>query len=67
MTFNPNFEEIGNAFVQHYYTKFDVPDDGYDLQSLTFKVIQRAITKTDCQPLPDGSILVAVIGQLKVR
>uniref|UniRef100_F1LEF3 Nuclear transport factor 2 n=1 Tax=Ascaris suum TaxID=6253 RepID=F1LEF3_ASCSU len=34
--------------------------------SLTFKVIQRAITKTDCQPLPDGSILVAVIGQLKV-
>lgn len=29
-------------------------------------MIQRAITKTDCQPLPDGSILVAVIGQLKV-
>ncbi|KHN72635.1 putative nuclear transport factor 2 [Toxocara canis] len=96
MSFNPNFEEIGNAFVQHYYSKFDVPDvtvrssglsDLYDPQnsymtfegvqvkgrdailqkfaSLTFKVIQRAITKTDCQPLPDGSILVAVIGQLK--
>ncbi|VDK17513.1 unnamed protein product [Anisakis simplex] len=96
MSFNPNYEEIGNAFVQHYYSKFDVPDvamrssglsDLYDPQnsymtfegvqargrdeilqkftSLTFKGIQRAITKTDCQPLPDGSILVAVIGQLK--
>ncbi|MFH4974061.1 hypothetical protein AB6A40_000770 [Gnathostoma spinigerum] len=96
MNFNPNFEEIGNAFVQHYYAKFDVTDscvrctglsDLYDplnsymtfegvqvkgrdnilmkFNSLTFKTIQRAITKVDCQPLPDGSILVCVIGQLK--
>jgi hypothetical protein len=35
------------------------------LQSLPFKAIQRAITKTDCQPLPDGSIMVGVFGQLK--
>lgn len=26
MNFNPNFEEIGNAFIQHYYSKFDVQD-----------------------------------------
>ncbi|VDD86651.1 unnamed protein product [Enterobius vermicularis] len=96
MNFNPNFEAIGNAFVQHYYSKFDVTDtnirttglsDLYDPENsymtfegvqsrgrdailqrfatLTFKTIQRAITKIDCQPLPDGSILVAVIGQLK--
>ena len=24
--FNPQFNEIGQAFVQHYYSKFDVPD-----------------------------------------
>ncbi|EYC18098.1 hypothetical protein Y032_0028g1674 [Ancylostoma ceylanicum] len=34
-------------------------------QSLTFKQIQRAITKCDSQPLYDGSILVMVLGQLK--
>uniref|UniRef100_A0A0K0DBC0 NTF2-related export protein n=1 Tax=Angiostrongylus cantonensis TaxID=6313 RepID=A0A0K0DBC0_ANGCA len=33
--------------------------------SLTFKQIQRAITKCDSQPLYDGSILVMVLGQLK--
>ncbi|KAK0425033.1 hypothetical protein QR680_008995 [Steinernema hermaphroditum] len=96
MSFNPNFEEIGTAFIQHYYSKFDVSDitarsqglsDLYDPQnsyltfegnqvrgrdqilqkfaSLTFKNIQRAVTKTDCQPLADGSIVVAVFGQLK--
>ncbi|TKR93665.1 hypothetical protein L596_008078 [Steinernema carpocapsae] len=96
MSFNPNFEEIGTAFVQHYYSKFDVSDltarsqglqDLYDPQNsyltfegnqvrgrdqilqkfsnLTFKTIQRAVTKTDCQPLADGSIMVAVFGQLK--
>ncbi|VDN01505.1 unnamed protein product [Thelazia callipaeda] len=96
MNFNPNFEEIGNAFIQHYYSKFDVTDpstrsaglsDLYDplnsymtfegvqvkgrdlilqkFAALPFRMIQRAITKTDCQPLPDGSILVAIIGQLK--
>ncbi|KAJ1358673.1 putative nuclear transport factor 2 [Parelaphostrongylus tenuis] len=32
---------------------------------LTFKQIQRAITKCDSQPLYDGSILVMVLGQLK--
>ncbi|VIO97076.1 nuclear transport factor 2 (NTF-2), putative [Brugia malayi] len=37
----------------------------HEVQALPFRMIQRAITKTDCQPLPDGSILVAVIGQLK--
>lgn len=26
MNFNPSFEEIGNAFIQHYYSKFDVQD-----------------------------------------
>jgi hypothetical protein len=26
MAYNPNFEQIGNAFVQHYYSKFDVGD-----------------------------------------
>ncbi|KAH7700500.1 nuclear transport factor 2 (NTF-2), partial [Aphelenchoides avenae] len=35
------------------------------LQTLPFQRIQRAITKSDCQPLPDGSIVVAVFGQLK--
>uniref|UniRef100_A0A914WKA1 Nuclear transport factor 2 n=1 Tax=Plectus sambesii TaxID=2011161 RepID=A0A914WKA1_9BILA len=94
--FNPNFEAIGNAFVQHYYQKFDTVDatartvglqDLYDVAnsymtfegvqvkgrdailqkfgSLTFKTIQRGITKSDCQPLADGSILVSVLGQLK--
>ncbi|PAV80583.1 hypothetical protein WR25_19125 [Diploscapter pachys] len=32
---------------------------------LTFRTIQRAITKCDSQPLYDGSILVMVLGQLK--
>jgi hypothetical protein len=26
MNFNPNFEEIGMAFIAHYYQKFDVID-----------------------------------------
>uniref|UniRef100_A0A0N5AZF3 NTF2-related export protein n=1 Tax=Syphacia muris TaxID=451379 RepID=A0A0N5AZF3_9BILA len=96
MNFNPDYDQIGNAFTAHYYSKFDVNDptvrttglsDLYDPENsymtfegvqsrgrdailqrfagLTFKNIQRAITKIDCQPLPDGSILVAIIGQLK--
>uniref|UniRef100_A0A183BK08 NTF2-related export protein n=1 Tax=Globodera pallida TaxID=36090 RepID=A0A183BK08_GLOPA len=95
-TYNPNYESIGQAFVQHFYTKFDVPDgqvrtlglhDLYDAEHsfmtfegnqvkgrqaildkyglLPFRTIQHVITKTDSQPLPDGSIFVTVIGQLK--
>ncbi|KAI6226077.1 putative nuclear transport factor 2 [Aphelenchoides besseyi] len=26
MAYNPQFEQIGNQFVQLYYSKFDVPD-----------------------------------------
>ncbi|PIO67723.1 nuclear transport factor 2 domain protein [Teladorsagia circumcincta] len=97
MNFNPDYETIATAFVQHYYSKFDQGDgmaraqglgDLYDTEnsymsfegvqckgrdailakfsSLTFKQIQRAITKCDSQPLYDGSILVMVLGQLKV-
>ncbi len=51
MTYNPNFEEIGNAFVAHYYLKFDVFDgatrsaglsDLYDPSNsyLTFEGVQ---------------------------
>ncbi|KAI1717892.1 nuclear transport factor 2 (NTF2) domain-containing protein [Ditylenchus destructor] len=96
MAYNPNFDQIGNAFVQHYYNKFDVGDPAlrtaglevlYDPEnsfltfegnqvkgkqailekfgSLPFRTIQHAITKTDCQPLADGSIVVVVFGQLK--
>uniref|UniRef100_A0AC35FC19 NTF2-related export protein n=1 Tax=Panagrolaimus sp. PS1159 TaxID=55785 RepID=A0AC35FC19_9BILA len=96
MAFNPDFLSIGEAFVNHYYSTFDVQDPnarvqglcalydpensymtfegvqvkGRDLilqkfSGLTFREIKRAITKTDCQPLPDGSILVNVLGQLK--
>ncbi|GMT00262.1 hypothetical protein PENTCL1PPCAC_22436 [Pristionchus entomophagus] len=96
MSFNPEYEQIGNQLVSYYYSKFDVGDpmiraqglcDLYDpansymtfegvqmkgqeailqkFQSLTFRTIQRAITKSDCQPLYDGSIMVAVLGQLK--
>ncbi|CAJ0592832.1 unnamed protein product [Cylicocyclus nassatus] len=96
MNFNPDYESIATAFVQHYYSKFDQGDgiaraqglgDLYDpensymsfegvqckgrdsilakFSSLTFKQIQRAITKCDSQPLYDGSILVMVLGQLK--
>uniref|UniRef100_A0AC35TIR1 NTF2-related export protein n=1 Tax=Rhabditophanes sp. KR3021 TaxID=114890 RepID=A0AC35TIR1_9BILA len=96
MAFNANYEQIGNAFVQHYYSKFDIGDlssraaglsDLYDaensyltfegnqckgradilakVQSLTFGKIARAITKSDCQPLYDGSIAVSVFGQLQ--
>ena len=96
MSFNADYETIGNAFVQHYYSKFDVGDgtaraqglaDLYDadnsymtfegiqvkgrdailgkFSTLTFKQIQRAITKSDAQPLYDGSILVSILGQLK--
>ena len=96
MSYFPNFDEVGQAFVQHYYSKFDVPDaqvrttglnDLYDPEhsfmtfegnqvrgrqailekfgALPFRAIAHAITKTDCQPLQDGAILVTVIGQLK--
>nr|CAD2129201.1 unnamed protein product [Meloidogyne enterolobii] len=96
MAYNTNFDQVGQAFIAHYYSKFDVPDvaartagltDLYDADlsfmtfegtpvrgraailekfgSLQFRSIQHAITMTDCQPLPDGSILVTVIGQLK--
>ncbi|KAL7079909.1 hypothetical protein ACQ4LE_000693 [Meloidogyne hapla] len=96
MAYNLNFDQVGQAFIQHYYSKFDVSDatartvglnDLYDADqsfmtfegnqvrgraailekfgSLQFRSIQHAITKTDCQPLQDGSILVTVIGQLK--
>ncbi|CAD6198889.1 unnamed protein product [Caenorhabditis auriculariae] len=96
MAFNPEYDSIAKAFVQHYYSKFDQGDgaaraqglsDLYDpensymtfegdqckgrdgilqkFSSLTFKQIQRGITKCDSQPLYDGSILVMVLGQLK--
>ncbi|CAI4233019.1 unnamed protein product [Auanema sp. JU1783] len=96
MNFNPEYESVANAFVGHYYSKFDQSDamaraqglgDLYDpehsymtfegvqckgrdgilqkFSGLTFKKIQRAITKCDSQPLYDGSILVMVLGQLK--
>jgi hypothetical protein len=35
-------------------------------QSLSFQKIAHAITCLDCQPLYDGSIMVMVLGQLKV-
>ncbi|KAI1691081.1 nuclear transport factor 2 (NTF2) domain-containing protein [Ditylenchus destructor] len=92
---NPNFEQIGNAFVQHYCSKYSEQDpalranslallydensvlalDGNQVKgklailakfgSLPFRTIQHAITKTDCQPLADGSIVVVVFGQVK--
>ncbi|GMT28117.1 hypothetical protein PFISCL1PPCAC_19414 [Pristionchus fissidentatus] len=96
MSFNPQYETIGNALVAHYYSQFDVgnpaaraqglqdlydPENSYmtfegvqmkgrdailqKFQSLTFQNIQRSITKSDSQPLYDGSILVSVLGQLK--
>ncbi|KAI1727690.1 nuclear transport factor 2 (NTF2) domain-containing protein [Ditylenchus destructor] len=95
-TYNPNFDQIGNAFVQHYYSKFNEPNpvlraenlallyhsensfltfEGNQVKgkqaireqwnSLPFGSIQHAITKTDCQPLADGTIAVAVSGKLK--
>ncbi|KAE9550894.1 hypothetical protein FO519_005897 [Halicephalobus sp. NKZ332] len=96
MSFNPDFNAIGEAFVSHFYSAFDVNDPNQRAQALsglydpensymtfegvqvkgrdailqkfsglTFREIRRAVTKTDCQPLPDGSILVSVLGQLK--
>uniref|UniRef100_A0A915M4Y0 NTF2 domain-containing protein n=1 Tax=Meloidogyne javanica TaxID=6303 RepID=A0A915M4Y0_MELJA len=71
MAYNTNFDQVGQAFIAHYYSKFDVPDvaartagltDLYDAD-LSFMTFEG--TPTDCQPLPDGSILVTVIGQLK--
>ncbi|XP_055343696.1 probable nuclear transport factor 2 [Paramacrobiotus metropolitanus] len=87
------FEQIGQAFVKHYYTLFDNQQSrteslinmyyqqgcfqtfegnqaaGHDairqkLAALTFQRIARSITSVDCQPLPDG-IMVVVLGQLK--
>jgi len=96
MAYNPQFEAIGNAFVQHYYSQFDSGEptqrgtrlhELYDAQNsyltfegnqltgkaaivekynqLPFKHLQRAITKVDCQPLADGSVLISAFGQLK--
>ncbi|VDO83339.1 unnamed protein product [Soboliphyme baturini] len=98
MAFNPNFETIGQAFVNHYYGKFDVADGAtrsagmavlYDAQDsyltfegaqmkgkdaillkfseLPFKNILREVTKVDSQPLADGSVLVTVLGRIRVR
>ncbi|KRX13619.1 putative nuclear transport factor 2, partial [Trichinella nelsoni] len=96
MVYNPDFENVGMAFVQHFYNLFDVSSgdqrkasiaDLYDNENsyvtfegnqikgknavlemyggLPFRSIQRVLTKVDCQPLEDGSILVVVLGQLK--
>ena len=35
MAFNPQFDQIGQAFVQHYYSKFDVPDPSIRTLGLT--------------------------------
>uniref|UniRef100_A0A0N5BHY8 NTF2-related export protein n=1 Tax=Strongyloides papillosus TaxID=174720 RepID=A0A0N5BHY8_STREA len=35
MAFNPNFNEIGVAFVNHYYSKFDVGDVNTRTQGLS--------------------------------
>ena len=35
------------------------------LQNLTFQKIQHIVTTVDCQPLPNGGVLVYVFGQLK--
>jgi hypothetical protein len=51
MSYNPNFEQIGNSLVQVYYSKFDVPDgqtratnlqDLYDPEAsiMTFEGVQ---------------------------
>lgn len=34
MSFNQDYESIGNAFVQHYYSKFDVSDGAARAQGL---------------------------------
>lgn len=35
------------------------------MQTLTFKTVVHQVTICDCQPLPDGGILVQCMGQLK--
>ena len=96
MSYNANFESIGQAFVAAYYQRFDVSAPSqratslaelYDanesimtfegtpakgkqailakFQGLTFRAIQRAVTKVDSQPCSDGAIIVYVLGQLK--
>jgi hypothetical protein len=44
MTFNPNFQSIGEAFTQHYYNSFDVPDANMRVQALAnlYDVSERA-------------------------
>jgi hypothetical protein len=34
MTYNPQFDQIGQAFVLHYYSKFDVSDTTVRVQGL---------------------------------
>ena len=34
MSFNPDYETIGNAFIGHYYQKFDVGDPTQRAQGL---------------------------------
>lgn len=34
MSYNPNFEQIGNALIQLYYSKFDVADGPTRAQGL---------------------------------
>lgn len=34
MAFNPNFEQIGNEFIKHYYQHFDVSDKNARANSL---------------------------------
>ena len=34
MAFNPDFQSIGEAFTQHYYSAFDVADAGVRAQTL---------------------------------
>lgn len=33
--FNPNFETIGQAFIEHYYKSFDLPDINVRAQALS--------------------------------
>lgn len=50
---------------QYVYIFATFVNDCIHFQTLTFRQIQRRVTKSDSQPLADGSILVSVLGQLK--
>ncbi|EGD72288.1 hypothetical protein PTSG_00309 [Salpingoeca rosetta] len=88
---NPQYEEIGRAFAEHYYNIFQTnreqlftlyqddsmltfegtpvqgqADIAKKFQALSFRSIQINCTAIDCQPRPDGTIFVAVIGQIQV-